>query len=177
MKKYLTIIALATLTGLGLSGCAVLDSAFTQKVAVYDESGQPVLNADGTQKYIYEESAFVESIIEGSKAAGGPWYWVGSGIALFAGAYVSYKNGKNKGLIVADAIAEGVDIYRDQLDAVKGGDVAGDKLVDTIKTVASGTKVESEVNKVLSKTTTPDKAIAGKITFDEFVGNDTGENS
>lgn len=169
MKKYITILALFAVAAFGLAGCAILDSAFTSKVAVYDQSGQPVLNADGTQMYIYEESALVKSIIDGSKSAGGPWYWVGSGIALFAGAYVSYKNGKNKGLIVADAIAQGVDIYRDQLDAVKGGSVAGDKLVSAIETVAVGTKVEEEVNNTILKATTPDKVIANKISFDDYI--------
>lgn len=167
MRKHITILLiLATAT---LSGCAVGDALLTTKVAVYDENGQPVLNEDGTQKYIYEQSDIVTAFVDGTKSAGGVWYWVGSGVAMVAGAYVSYRNGKNKGLIVADTIAAGVDAYRDQLDQVEGGSVAGDKLIQAIDTAASGTKVSTEVKNIIAKNTTPDKVANSTITFEQYI--------
>ena len=167
MKKYITILLLSITVA--LSGCAVGDALFTSKVAVYDENGQPVLNEDGTQKYIYEQSDLVTAFVDGTKSVGGIWYWVGSGVAMVAGAYVSYRNGKNKGLIVADTIAAGVDAYRDQLDQVEGGSVAGDKLIQAIDTAASGTSVQAEVKSVIAKTTTPDKTANSTITFEQYI--------
>lgn len=169
MKKYIAITAIAAASIFGLSGCAFTDAILTEKVAVYDQAGNPVLNEDGTQKYIYTESSLVTTFADTTKAVGGIWYWIGSAITVAAGVYTGFRNGKNKGLVVADAIAKGVDAYRDQLDTVKGGAVAGDKLISAIETVAVGTKVEKEVNDTILKATTPDKVVANKISFDDYI--------
>ena len=168
MKKYIAITAIAAASIFGLSGCAFTDAILTEKVAVYDQAGNPVLNEDGTQKYIYTESALVTTIADTSKAAGGIWYWIGSAITVVAGVYTGFRNGKNKGLVVADAIAKGVDAYRDQLDTVKGGAVAGDKLVSAIQTAAAKNSVLKEVDTAIAAATTPDKVVNSQITFEQF---------
>lgn len=168
MKKYIAITALAAASIFGLSGCAFTDAILTEKVAVYDQTGNPVLNEDGTQKYIYTESALVTTIADTTKSVGGIWYWIGSAITVAAGVYTGFRNGKNKGLVVADAIAKGVDAYRDQLDTVKGGAIAGDKLVSAIQTAAAKDHVLEEVDTTIAATTTPDKIVNSHITFEQF---------
>ena len=168
MKKYIAITAFAVASIFGLSGCAFTDAILTEKVAVYDQAGNPVLNEDGTQKYIYTESALVTTVADASKAAGGIWYWIGSAITVAAGVYTGFRNGKHKGLVVADAIAQGVDAYRDQLDTVKGGAVAGEKLVSAIYNAAAKEKVLNEVDTAIVAATTPDKIVNSQITFEQY---------